>query len=87
MTQKDRDLLASCYRSCLELDVGYNTPGIIKYPFWQMTAENPQATYACVNNKETACPREIAERSICIKGDIGAVIGALPGKSDCSDEW
>lgn len=22
----------------LELGVGYNTPGIIKYPFWQMTA-------------------------------------------------
>ena len=24
----------------LELGVGYNTPGIIKYPFWQMTAQN-----------------------------------------------
>ena len=25
----------------LELGVGYNTPGIIKYPFWQMTAAIP----------------------------------------------
>ena len=33
----------------LELGVGYNTPGIIKYPFWQMTAKNPKAIYACVN--------------------------------------
>lgn len=30
----------------LELGVGYNTLGIIKYPFWQMTAENPRAVYA-----------------------------------------
>lgn len=33
----------------LELGVGYNTPGIIKYPFWRMTAANPRAVYACVN--------------------------------------
>ena len=29
----------------LELGVGYNTPVIIKYPFWQMTAKNSKATY------------------------------------------
>lgn len=33
----------------LELGVGMNTPGIIKYPFWQMTAENQKAIYACIN--------------------------------------
>lgn len=66
----------------LELGVGYNTPGIIKYPFWRMTAENPQAVYACVNYGEAACPEEIVERSICIDGDIGEVISALPDKSD-----
>ncbi len=27
----------------LELGVGRNTPGIIKYPFWQMTMKNPKA--------------------------------------------
>ena len=27
----------------LELGVGYNTPVIIKYPFWRMTAANPRA--------------------------------------------
>ena len=66
----------------LELGVGYNTPGIIKYPFWHMTAENPQAVYACVNYGEAACPKEIVERSICIDGDIGEVISALLDKSD-----
>lgn len=30
----------------LELGVGFNTLGIIKYPFWKMTAENPNAVYA-----------------------------------------
>lgn len=58
----------------LELEVGGNTPGIIKYPFWQMTAENPRAVYACVNDGEAVCPREIEKRSICINGDIGEVL-------------
>ncbi len=58
----------------LELGVGYNTPGIIKYPFWQMTYQNPRAVYACVNCWEAACPKEIATRSICIDSDIREVL-------------
>lgn len=58
----------------LELGVGYNTPGIIKYPFWKMTAENPKATYACVNYGEAVVPKEIEERVICIDGDIGEML-------------
>lgn len=58
----------------LELGVGYNTPGIIKYPFWQMTAENPKALYVCVNYGEAVCPKEIENQSICINGDIGDVL-------------
>ncbi len=58
----------------LELGVGYNTPVIIKYPFWQMTLSNPDAVYACVNYGEAACPNEIRDRSVCIDGDIGKVI-------------
>ena len=61
----------------LELGVGYNTPGIIKYPFWQMTADNPDATYACVNYGEAVCPEDIREQAICIDGDIGTVIDEL----------
>lgn len=66
----------------LELGVGGNTPGIIKYPFWRMTAENPKAVYVCVNNGEAVCPKEIAGQSICINGDIGEVLLQL--KSDNS---
>ena len=60
-----------------ELGVGYNTPGIIKYPFWEMTAENPKAVYACINYGEAACPKEIAHQSICIEGDIGKVLSCF----------
>lgn len=61
----------------LELGVGANTPGIIKYPFWQMTAENPKAIYACINYGEAHVPGEIAKRSICINADIGEVLKQL----------
>ena len=61
----------------LELGVGLNTPGIIKYPFWQMTAQNPNAVYACLNLKDVAAPHEIVERSICIQGDIGEALRVL----------
>ena len=55
----------------------HNTPVIIKYPFWQMTAQNRKAIYACVNMGEAYAPREIANQSICIDGDIGEVLKKL----------
>ena len=61
----------------LELGVGGNTPAIIKYPFWQMTYQNPEATYVCINYGDAAAPKEIAERSVCIDGDIGDVLKKL----------
>lgn len=61
----------------LELGVGHNTPGIIKYPFWNMTYQNSKAIYACVNRAETYCPKEIQTQAICIDGDIGEVLRQL----------
>ena len=52
----------------------HNTHAIIKYLFWQMTYQNPEAFYACVNYGEAYAPKEIMERSICIDGDIGNVL-------------
>ena len=60
-----------------EIGVGYNTPGIIKYPFWQMTAQNPNAVYACLNNGQAVCPGAIQRQSICIDGDAGILLQAL----------
>ena len=64
----------------LELGVGYNTPTIIKVPFWQMTAQDPDATYACINYGEAVCPEAIEEKSILIDGDIGKVMERLRGE-------
>lgn len=61
----------------LELGVGYNTPVIIKYPFWRATLENPQATYACMNMGEAVAPREITERSICLNADLAETLTQL----------
>ena len=61
----------------LELGVGYNTPGIIKYPFWQMTASNRNAEYICINKGETSVPNEIRTQSIEIDADIYDVLNDL----------
>lgn len=61
----------------LELGVGMNTPVIIKYPFWQMTAANPKAIYACLNLRESYCPSEIAKQCLCLQGDIGNVLNKM----------
>jgi len=60
-----------------ELGVGANTPVIIKYPFWRMTAANRNATYACVNLGDAVCPDPIRNQSILLDADIGQVIEDL----------
>lgn len=61
----------------LELGVGGNTPGIIKVPFLRMTAQNPRATYACINLGETITMRGLEEQSILLDADIGSVLSDL----------
>ncbi len=56
-----------------ELGVGWNTPAIIKYPFWRFTQQNPSAVYLCVN-PQAFCPEGIRERSVLIKTDISALL-------------
>lgn len=58
----------------LELGVGLNTLVIIKYPFWQMTAKNPNATHACVNQGQAICPQEIEKQAICINSGIDSLL-------------
>lgn len=58
----------------LELGVGMNTPGIIKYNFWQQVYKNPKAKYACINKGQSYAPREIADRSICLDIDAAQVL-------------
>ena len=61
----------------LELGVGYNTPVIIKYPLWRMTAQNQKAAYACINYGEAVCLKKIERQSVCINADIAEVLSRL----------
>lgn len=70
-----------CRTLFLELGTGMNTPSIIKFPFWQMTHDWPDALYACVNLGEASAPTEIAARSICVNGDIGDILEKLSASS------
>lgn len=58
----------------LELGVGMNTPGIIKYPFWQQVKLNPEARYVCVNKGQAYVPRDIQGQSLCLDADIGEAL-------------
>ena len=60
----------------------HNTPGIIKYPFWQMTFNDPEAHYVCINFEDAFAPPEIHANAICIQEDIGHVLLlSLSGRS------
>ena len=61
----------------LELGVGGNTPGIIKVPFLRMTAQNPRATYACINLGEAITMKGLKAQSILLDADIGKVLSNL----------
>lgn len=61
----------------LELGVGGNTPGIIKYPFWKFTAQNPKARYVCINFGEAFVPDPIVAQSLVIDDDIARVLESL----------
>ena len=58
----------------LELGVGQNTPGIIKYPFWRMTEGNPNARYVCVNPTKSYVPDEIEARTTLFVCGADAVV-------------
>ena len=63
----------------MEIGVGHNTPVIIKYPFWQMTKENPKANYACLSRSDPYCPKPIEKQSVCIDGDFMETLKELQG--------
>ncbi len=58
----------------LELGVGFHTPGIIKYPFWQLTYQNQKAIYVCINQEKEEIPTSIQSQSFIINEDIQQVL-------------
>ena len=84
-TARYRRFLESCKGKrtlFLELGVGFNTPGIIKFPFMQMTYQNPHAAYAVVNKQEAIAAKEISSRTLLIDADIAQVVGSLLRKGE-----
>ncbi len=65
---KDKNILF------LELGVGYNTPSIIKYPFWQMTNSYKNALMVCVDYSNALVHKDIEHKAICIQEDIKKVL-------------
>ena len=61
----------------LEVGVGGNTPGIIKYPFWRMAAQNRHATYVQLNRGEVLAPAELGEKSVILDCDAAEALAAV----------
>lgn len=54
----------------LELGVGFSTPVWIKYPFIQMTYQNKNAKYICIDYSNPYVPNEIKNQSYSVKDNI-----------------
>ena len=61
----------------VELGVGYNTPTIIRYPFEQMTYQNPQATLIRLNRDYPEAIAENSRRTISFGEDTARVVDDL----------
>lgn len=61
----------------LELGVGFNTPGIIRYPFEEFVYNMKKAHLIRINTEYAEIPEEIENKGISIKGDISKVLGGI----------
>lgn len=61
----------------LELGVGWNTPGIVRLPFEQMTNNNPRATLIRLNRDQAEGFPETAAKSVVFREDMARVVGEL----------
>ena len=61
----------------MELGVGMNTPGIVKYNFWNMTREFEKANYICINYDDVSYPHDIRDKSFSLVGDLDDIIKKL----------
>jgi len=61
----------------LELGVGFNTPGIIRFPFEQMTYQNENATLIRINRDYPDGEKENSSRTISFTEDMSEIIKAF----------
>ncbi|MEA5008161.1 SIR2 family NAD-dependent protein deacylase [Clostridium tyrobutyricum] len=65
----------------LELGVGYNTPGIIRYPFENITYHYPLTNLIRINMSDAGVPTEIGDKFVSISEDIGKVLNDIMNNS------
>ena len=58
----------------LELGSGFNTPGIIRYPFEELTYKLKNAFLIRINNKYAFVPNDIEDKALEVQDDIAKVI-------------
>ena len=58
----------------LEFVIGFNTPGIIRFPFEHMTFVNPQARLIRFNKEYPNVPKEIKSKALEVSDDIKEVL-------------
>ena len=61
----------------LEIGVGFNTPGIIRFPFEQMTANNVKTTLIRINKDYPNPMLEIENKTISFDEDTNKIIEDL----------
>jgi len=61
----------------LELGVGFNTPGIIRWPFERIARKHPSARLVRINLQDARVPGSIADRSLAFPEDLARVLGDL----------
>ena len=64
----------------LELGVGFNTPGIIRIPFEQMTFQNTNWSLVRINKGECTPFLDIKDRFISFENDINKIVELLVKK-------
>lgn len=64
----------------LELGAGFNTPGIIRFPFERLTYQLDNAFLIRINDKYAFVPTEIKEKSMSIEADINEVLKKISDK-------
>lgn len=61
----------------LEIGVGFNTPGIIRFPFEQMTYQHLKTTLIRVNKDYPMVRQEIKHKTISFDEDINKILNDL----------
>ncbi len=61
----------------LELGVGYNSPGVIRYPFERLALARPETRFIRVNLDDPMLPAALGERALPVEDDIAAFLRAL----------